>query len=69
MSAIADFDGDGTLDLFVPSADRKSLRLVTRSGTRNFPLAGITSTALAPFEVGVVTATSDGILVLVRPQN
>jgi hypothetical protein len=67
MSAIADFDGDGNLDLFVPSADRRSLRLVTKSGTRDFALPGIASTALAPFKGGVLAGTSDGKLVLVRP--
>jgi hypothetical protein len=67
MSAVADFDGDGTLDLFVPSADRKSLRLVTRSGNRDFKLPGVVATALAPFDGGVVAATSDGNLYLVRP--
>lgn len=66
MSAIVDFDGDGTLDLFVPSADRKSLRLVTKSGTRDFALPGIASTALAPFDGGVLAGTSDGALLLVR---
>jgi hypothetical protein len=75
LSAMADANGDGVTDMFVPSADRGALRIVTFAGGEfaeiaNLPLPARVSTALvrAP---GVASPTfvfglSNGRLAVVR---
>jgi hypothetical protein len=68
MSAARDFDGDGTTDLALPSADRRSLRIVTKYRTTSMALPGQVATALLPFGDGLLAATSHGVLIYIRPQ-
>lgn len=67
-SAIADFDGDGIVDIAVPSADRQTLRLISLRGGG---LRQITSIAV-PDQItkGVVAlATPRGLVILAGLRN
>lgn len=75
MSAMADANGDGVTDIFVPSADRGALRIVTFAGGEfteiaNLPLPARVNTALvrAPGAASptFVFGLSDGRLAVVR---
>ncbi|MCH8183682.1 MAG: VCBS repeat-containing protein [Proteobacteria bacterium] len=75
LSAMADANGDGVTDIFVPSADRGALRIVTFAGGEfseiaNLPLPARVNTALvrAPGAAGptFVFGLSDGRLAVVR---
>jgi len=76
MSAIGDFDGDGTLDLAVPSADRVTLRIVSLAGSDIVELASIavgmpivTAIAALCSEIcsHLLLGRSDGSLIVIRP--
>ncbi len=75
LSAMADANGDGVTDMFVPSADRGALRIVTFAGGEfaeiaNVPLPARVNTALvrAPGAAGptFVFGLSDGRLAVLR---
>lgn len=75
MSAIGDFDGDGTLDLAVPSADRTTLRIVRLVGNEIDEIASVSVglpivTAIAALCGDVcrqlLLGRSDGSLIVVR---
>jgi FG-GAP-like repeat len=52
LSAVADFDGDGTMDLAVPSLDRRSLRFITfKGGARELKRKPLPSAAVASFRL------------------
>lgn len=74
LSAIADFDGDGTQDIAVPSADRGALRLVSFAGgsfseIATIPLPARVRTdimALSQDSQGLVVGLADGTLATIR---
>ncbi len=71
LSAITDVDGDGLMDLAVPSHRRNRLRLISLAGGRYQELADITldgtvATAIAPLGGGLVFGLEDGRLIAVR---
>jgi hypothetical protein len=74
MSAAADFDGDGVLDLAVPSLDRSKLRLLSFMPAHEIasvalPAPAVTNLGLVPIEnspPAVVLGLADGSLVAVR---
>lgn len=75
MSAVGDFDGDGTLDLAVPSADRVTLRIVSLAGNDIVELASVSVglpivTAIAALCGDIcsqlLVGRSDGSLIVVR---
>lgn len=52
LSAVADFDGDGTMDLAVPSLDRRWLRFIGfKGGARELRRAPLPSPAVSDFAV------------------
>jgi len=75
MSAAADFDGDGILDLAVPSLDRSRLRLIAFARTPR-EIASLPLPAKAVTNIGLITAAAkppaiavglaDGTLVVIR---
>lgn len=74
MSATADFDGDGVLDVAVPSLDRGKLRLLSFMPAHEIasvalPALAVTNLGLIPIEnspPAVVLGLADGSLVAVR---
>lgn len=67
LSATADFDRDGLLDLALPSAKRDQIRFVTAKGVKSVKLKGRVLQNLAPFAGGVLVGTEKGKLYHVRP--
>lgn len=67
LSATGDFTGDGRLDLALPSADRKSLVIVSERGTSRTRLPGRVAAALANVGGVIVTADENGDLLFVIP--
>lgn len=67
LSATGDFTGDGRLDLALPSADRKSLVIVSERGTSRTRLPGRVAAALANVGGVIVTADENGDLLVVIP--
>lgn len=67
LSATADFSGDGVPDLALPSADRRSLVIATRSGFASIPLPGRIAQRIAENSGRLVTATDDGRLLVIVP--
>ena len=67
LSATGDFTGDGRLDLALPSADRKSLVIVSERGTSKTRLPARVATALANIGGVIVTAAENGDLLVVIP--
>lgn len=50
LAAVADFDGDDTMDLAIPSLDRRSLRFITfKGGARELRRHALPSPALSDF--------------------
>lgn len=75
MSATADFDGDGIMDIALPSLDRDSLRIVSFApGAREIasiplPAKAVTNIALMPGASGppaIAAGLADGSLVVIR---
>ena len=61
LSAVEDFDGDGVSDLAVPSADRKTLRLVKVEGSEVVEIAAVPLPAPIDKAIGVTNvAKPDG---------
>lgn len=72
LSAIADFDGDGLMDLAVPGSRRDRLYLLSLAEGRfrelaDIALDGTVATAIAPVGGGLVFGLEDGRLMAVRP--
>ncbi len=72
LSAIADFDGDGVLDLVVPGSRRDRLYLLSLAEGRfrelaDIALDGRVATAIAPLGAALVFGLEDGRLIAVRP--
>ncbi len=76
MSAFADVDGDGIVDIALPNAQRSALRIVTVAGgmmreLATAPLPSPVATAITVVTsadgVAFVAGLEDGTLVLVRP--
>jgi FG-GAP-like repeat len=75
MSAAADFDGDGIMDLALPSLDRSRLRMISFAPTAH-EIASVALPANAVTNIGLLAATSgppaiavglaDGSLVVIR---
>jgi hypothetical protein len=75
MSAAADFDGDGIMDLALPSLDRSRLRIISFAPTAH-EIASVALPANAVTNIGLLAATSgppaiavglaDGSLVVIR---
>lgn len=66
LSAMGDFDGDGHLDLVMPSQDRTELRFPI-SDNPNIALPGAIDEAIAVVGDRIVTGMDDGRLLVVRP--
>jgi hypothetical protein len=75
MAATADFDGDGTADLAVPSLDRTRLRIIAFVSKpheiANIPLPSRATTNLGLVADGsgppaIIAGLADGSLVLIR---
>lgn len=74
LSAIADVDGDGLMDLAVPSRHRDRLRVVSLAGgafreLADIALGGAVVTAIAPIGDSFVLGLEDGRLLAVRPHR
>lgn len=67
LSAVGDFSGDGAPDLAIPSADRNSLVIATRTGLKSVPLPGRVTHAVATVDGLIVTADANGRLIAIRP--
>jgi len=75
MDAVADFDGDGTTDLAIPSRDRTRLRIIGFTpqaheiGGIALPAPAATDMAVLPdgAKPAVALGLADGTLALVRP--
>jgi FG-GAP-like repeat len=78
MSATADFDGDGVLDLVVPSLDRGRLRMISFAAKNSKPreIGSVTLPRKAATNIGLVAAErgppavavglEDGTLIVIR---
>jgi len=75
MSATADFDGDGIMDLALPSLDRSRLRIISFAPTAReiasvtLPAKAVTNIALVATKSGppaIAAGLSDGSLVVIR---
>ena len=66
LSAFADFDGDGRLDLVLPSQDRMRLRF-PNSDLPDIALPTRIDMAIAAVDGRIVTGTGDGRLLVVTP--
>ena len=71
LSAIVDFDGDGLMDLAVPTSRRDRLRLISLSRgvlreIADIELGGVVSTAIAPVGDALVFGLDDGRLIALR---
>jgi FG-GAP-like repeat len=52
LSAVADFDGDGVMDLAIPSLDRRSIRFITfKGGAREIGRKELPSPAVSDFRL------------------
>lgn len=67
LSATYDFDGDGKLDLALPSQDRRSVRFVTANGTKSVKLRDEITHNMAAIGGGVLVGTRGGQLLFVKP--
>ena len=72
LSAIADMDGDGLVDLAVPNRYRDRLRLISLAAGRfdelaDIPLDGAVATAIAPVGDHLILGLEDGRLIAIRP--
>ena len=67
LSAVADIDGDGLADLVLPTADRRGLVIVGRTGRTVIALPGLVAHALVVVDGTIVTATADGSLLAIAP--
>jgi hypothetical protein len=75
LSAVADFDGDGIMDIALPSLDRSHLRIVSfaprarKIASIALPAKAVTNLALIPAISGppaIAAGLADGSLVVVR---
>lgn len=66
LSAVADFDGDGTADLVLPSQDRTRLRFPL-SDRIDIALPAPVDKAIIATEGRIVTSTEDGALLIIVP--
>jgi len=72
MSAVADFDGDGTADLALPSLDRSRLRIVSFApqareiASVKLPAKAATNFGLLKDAPAIVVGLSDGSLAIAR---
>jgi hypothetical protein len=75
LSAVADFDGDGIMDIALPSLDRSHLRIVSFAPNAReiasiaLPAKAVTNLALIPAISGppaIAAGLADGSLVVVR---
>jgi hypothetical protein len=75
LSAIADFNGDGVMDLAIPARDRRSIRLLSfRGGVREIKRIPLATAATADFKLStengrpaIDIGTADGRVVRVNP--
>ena len=67
LATSADFTGDGVPDLAIPSADRSRLIIAARTGLVSIPLPGRVGHAVAAVEDRIVTADTEGRLIVVQP--
>lgn len=67
LSATGDFNDDGVPDIAIPSADRNSMVLVSRSDPKTIPLPGRVGHAVAVVGGRIVTADTDGRLIVIKP--
>jgi hypothetical protein len=67
MSATGDFTGDGVPDLALPSADRRAIVVVSKSGQTRIGLPGRVGQAIGGVSRKLVTATDDGRLLAIVP--
>ncbi len=67
LAATSDFDGDGKLDLAVPSATRMEIRFLMANGSSTAKLPDRISQNMGVFFGGVIVATESGALFHVRP--
>ncbi len=71
LSAVADFDGDGLVDLVVPGRNRDRLRMISLARGRfrelaDVDLGGIPATAIAPVGGSLIFGLEDGKLFALR---
>lgn len=71
LSAIADLDGDGLMDLAVPDRHRDRMRMISLAGGRfrelaDVALGGVVATAIAPVGGALVFGLEDGRLIALR---
>jgi hypothetical protein len=67
LSATGDFSGDGVPDLALPSVDRSSLVIASRTGFEAIALPGRVAHAVVHISDLLVTATEDGRLLAIAP--
>jgi hypothetical protein len=75
LSVVADFDGDGTADMAIPSLDRRTLRILSfRDGVREIaavPLSAQADIGMIRLNLGgkpaILAGLRGGTLVMVRP--
>ncbi|MEX0344886.1 MAG: hypothetical protein AB3N20_08190 [Rhizobiaceae bacterium] len=67
LSAIGDFNGDGVPDLAIPSAGRASMVIATRLGLTSIELPGRVGHAVAAIGNRIVTADTEGNLIVIHP--
>lgn len=67
LSATGDFNGDGVPDIAIPSADRNSMMIAARTGIEEVALPGRVIHAVVAIEDRIVTADTDGRLIVIQP--
>ncbi len=67
LSAIGDFNDDGVPDLAIPSAGRDSMVIATRLGLTTIKLPGRVGHAVAAIRDRIVTADTEGNLIVIHP--
>lgn len=67
LSATGDFTADGVPDLAIPSADRNSMVIAARSGIEHIALPGRVGHAVVAVDGRIVTADTDGRLIVIQP--
>ncbi len=67
LSATGDFTDDGVPDLAIPSAGRNQIVIAARTGLVSIPLPGRVGHAVAAVGDRIVTADTEGRLIVVQP--